>query len=254
MILSMRVLTVIFLIFSLAVVSCKNDVSDPPEELSQRLERTHFEYQFAEGDYIDTVFQEEYHQWLLDTLGVTLDEKLIYKKYRNRGHLKQHTGRETNGFAEVGTTTFHTIWYADNHESVHSVVTLAIGHPPALFNEGIAVAHQADYGLYPEFVPTWNGEDFHELSKEFKDSDMPSLADLIESRSFFEYDVMMTYPIAGSFTRYLIDTRGMDPIKEFISGSDFYQSGDTTRTRFQEVYGLSLDDAWIEWLMFLDQY
>lgn len=235
-------------------ISCSSDLLNLPEELSQSLESTHFEYRLAEGDYIDTVWQEKYHRWLLDTLDITLNEKLVYNKYRDRNHLKQHTGRTTNGFAEAGTPTFHTIWHADNHESVHSVVTLTIGHPPALFNEGIAVAHQADYGLYPEFEPRWNGRDFHALSKGYRNSDLPQLESLIESSSFFEFDTNMTYPVAGSFTRYLIDTRGIERLKEFISDSDFYQPMPTTKSRFLEVYGLSLDEAWNEWLVFLDDY
>ena len=38
----------------------------------------------------------------------------------------------------------HTIGRRDNHEGVHTVVILQIGHPPPLFTEGIAVAHQTN--------------------------------------------------------------------------------------------------------------
>jgi len=234
--------------------SCQNDITDPPEELNQILESTHFTYELSEGDWIDTTWQEKYHHWLMDTLDVTLNEKLVYKKYLNRNHLKAHTGKSTNGFAEVGTPTFHTIWYADNHESVHSVVTLTIGHPPALFNEGIAVAHQADYGLYPEFVPTWNGDDFHMLSKTHRHNDLPPLNELLESSSFFNFDQNMTYPVAGSFTRYLIDTYGIDKMKAFISISDFYDAGESVRINFESTYPISVDDSWENWLDFIDEY
>ena len=40
------------------------------------------------------------------------------------------TGRSTNGFAEPGTTRFHTIWPTDNHEVVHTIVILHLGFPP----------------------------------------------------------------------------------------------------------------------------
>ena len=148
-----------FLLMTLLIFfsSCyKNDntSTSPEEELTESMESEHFIYHFSEGDYIDTTWQEQYYDWLNDTLDVELDSNLIYYKYRTREHLKRITGRETNGFAEIGTFKFHTIWEIDNHESVHTIVTQIIGHPVALFNEGIAVDHQTDYFEYPTFIPS----------------------------------------------------------------------------------------------------
>jgi len=125
---------------------------------------------------------------------------------------------------------------------------------PPLFNEGIAVAHQADYGLYPEFSPTWNGEDFHELSKTYQHNDLPPLNELLESSSFFNFDQNMTYPVAGSFTRYLIYSYSINSLKKFISVSDFYDTRDAIRTNFESTYPISVDDAWENWLDFIDEY
>lgn len=238
--------------------SCdENDKSfaSPEEELTKSMESEHFIYHFSEGDYIDTTWQEQYYDWLIDTLDIELDSKLIYYKYKTRKHLKTITGRETNGFAEIGTFKFHTIWKIDNHESVHTIVTQIIGHPPALFNEGIAVAHQTDYFKYPNFIPSWNGEDFDQLSRDYKiNNDIPPLENLIESKSFFDYNTNMTYPIAGSFVRYLIDNYGLQKMKGFISTSDFYDKKDITRNNLEEIYDISLDEIWDEWLNYIENY
>lgn len=252
----LKKLTLIIIFFSvmLGAISCNNDIADPPEELSRTLESENFKYFMAEGDYIDTLWQEQYHEWLLDALDVTLNKKLIYKKYRNRKHLKEITGRNTNGFAEIDTPTFHTIWLADNHESVHAVVLQRVGHPPALFNEGIAVAHTADYLSFPEIKLVWNGDDFHTLSKEYNRAGLLSLNDLLESTSFFDFDTNITYPVAGSFTRYLINEYGIQKVKDFISISDFYDTRETTRANFESVYSVSIDEKWNDWLSFVENY
>lgn len=239
------------LVLSLLLLACCGSES-PPAGLSKILETEHFLYYAAPGDTVDSDWQESYYGWLVAKLDVSVSEKLEYYKYRGRAHLKALTGRETNGFAEVGTYKFHTIWTIDNHESVHTVVTQTIGHPPALFNEGIAVAHQADYFRHPDFVPAWNGQDFDLLSRSFESSGaMPALDALVESRSFFSFDTQMTYPIAGSFVRYLIDTHGVQPMKAFITGSAFDDARGTTRSRFATAYRFSLDDAWSDWKDFL---
>ena len=137
------ILLSIFVIF----VSCESN--NPTEaidySLSEHISSTHFEYYFSKGDNskIDTVWQENYYNWLVSQLNVKLEHKLEFYKYRNREHILRVTGIRTNGFAVPGTYRFNTIWNIDNHESIHTVVMQTIGHPPSLFNEGIAVAFQA---------------------------------------------------------------------------------------------------------------
>ena len=236
------------------VVSCRNDPASSPEELQTTMESQHFKYFLSEFDQIDTTWQETYYTWLIDTLNVSLNQKLVYHKYENRQHLKEITGRNTNGFAEVGTYDFHTIWPVDNHESVHNIVTLIIGHPPALFNEGIAVAHQAIYSAYPDkpFIPGWNGQDFDQLSKEYLADSFPTLDELIESKSFFKFDTNKTYPVAGSFVRYLIDKHGLEKMKAFISKSEFNAKKASTKAHFSDTYDMSINDAWDEWKTHLE--
>ena len=123
------------------------------------------------------------------------------------------TGRDTNGFAEPGTTRFHTIWQIDNHEGVHTLVILQIGHPPALFNEGVAVGSPDRAGaIDPD--PAME-RDRPSRTREAYDAAgrIPPLSSLLRSTDFFGFDANVMYPCAGSFVRYLIDTFGLAPLK-----------------------------------------
>jgi hypothetical protein len=143
--------------------------------------------------------------------------RLDYYKYRDRGHLKALTGRDTNGFADAGTTRFHTIWPTDNHEGVHTVVILQMGHPPPLFTEGIAVAHQTNP---PQGIlrPRWNGTDLHVLARQYDAAGrLAALRSLLRSSDFFDFDSNVMYPCAGSFVLYLIDSQGLVPLKKYFA-------------------------------------
>ena len=148
---------------ALILSGCHDSPTDPADRLSTRVESAHYVYLHAAGDAVDPLWQERYYDWLIGQLGVDPGQKLEYRKYRDRAHLRALTGRNTNGFAEPGTIRFHTIWPIDNHEGVHTIVILRLGHPPALFNEGIAVAHQAIL-VSDVFEVRWNGQRLDDLA------------------------------------------------------------------------------------------
>jgi hypothetical protein len=232
---------------SLAIAGCRGDSLDPEDALSARHESAHYVYLHAADDAVNSAMQEQYHEWLVDQLDVELDEKLEYRKYRDRAHMRAVTGRNTNGFADPGTVRFHTIWPFDNHESVHSVVTMHIGHPPALFNEGIAVAHQALFSGN-QFVLRWNGRHPDDIAAEqLRAGQLPALDQVLESPRFFDRDEVVMYPIAGSFVRYLIAEHGLSPLKAYFGNSAFTHSAAQTRTAFLAAYGMTVDDAWAAW-------
>ena len=218
----------------------------PADVLSVRRESAHYIYLSSEGDAVDATWQETYHAWLLDQLDVN-PGKVEYRKYRDRAHLRTVTGRNTNGFAEPGTARFHTIWPRDNHEVVHTVVMLTLGHPPALFNEGIAVALSTDPAA-GVLEPRWNGRDLDDIAAErLRAGEIPALDRVLESRRFFDVGEETMYPLAGSFVHYLIQNHGWPGIKAYMGASDFDDSAARTRAAFLAVYGFSVDEAWSAW-------
>lgn len=236
------------------IFSCTIDEKD---KLTKHISSTHFDYYYSASDstIIDTNWQEEYYKWLIQTIEVTPPSKFIFNKYRDRDHMERMTGKVTNGFAEIGTNKIHTILKVDNHEIVHTLITKSIGHPPALFNEGIAVAHQASYSKYPEFIPGWNSKDYNLLAKNYKkDGKIPPLDELLGVSTFWQYKTNTTYPISGSFVRFLIDNYNLDKIKEFIKISTFEDPKEKIRANFLAIYEFSIETAWSRWNVFIDKY
>ena len=233
-------------------VGCRESALSPADMLSVRRESAHYVYLSSEGDAVDAAWQETYHAWLLDELDVNPGEQLEYRKYRDRAHLRTVTGRNTNGFAEPGTARFHTIWPVDNHEVVHTVVLLTLGHPPALFNEGIAVAHSTDPAA-GVLEPRWNGRDIDDIAAERQRAgQIRELNGVLESPGFFSAGEELMYPLSGSFVRYLIDHHGWPAMKTFLHGRSFNDSATRTRTAFLAAYGISVDAAWTAWQASID--
>jgi hypothetical protein len=239
---------------AIGVPACGGSPSGPSPAapaLTEVTTTSHYVVHAAPGDSVDTAWQDGYYEWLIGTLQLQSSPRLDYFKYRDRAHLKALTGRDTNGFAEPGTTRFHTIWPIDNHEGVHTIVILQIGHPPALFNEGVAVAHQMDPAR-AFFTPRWNGMDLHVLARQYDAAGrIPPLSSLLRSPDFFNFDANVMYPCAGSFVRYLIDTYGLARLKEYFGTATFDDGSSLTESRFLAAYGRSVSSVWNEWLAWI---
>ncbi|MFL5541617.1 MAG: hypothetical protein ACJ8J0_21695, partial [Longimicrobiaceae bacterium] len=161
-------------------------------------------------------------------------------------------GVDGNGIAYPDRYEVHTIWPRDGHETVHVVLIAALGSGPVLFDEGVAVACQVD-PVAGDFVPRWNGHGVHDLAREaWVQGHVPPLADLIASESSFRgFPEEVAYPLAGSFVRWLIDTRGVEPAKRIFREMRRPDDAATVRTKFRAIYGIELDDAWNEWRLYL---
>ena len=242
----------VFVVIGTSVVAGCSDPAAIVSDLTQTQTTDHYIFHMAEGDSVDTVWQESYYGWITAELGIDSSPQLEYFKYRSRAHLAALTGRETNGFAEPGTVRFHTIWPLDNHEGVHTLVILHFGHAPALFNEGVAVAHQVNPAS-GDLEARWSGKSVHELARGFlEQGTLPALEALIESSGFFSHDEGVTYPGSGSFVRHLLDRYGVESLRDLLSGATFGDSAAVTRERFAAAYGLSLEDAWTSWQEWLE--
>lgn len=238
------------------LVSCGGGPTGPSAAhpaLTQVANSAHYIARSAPGDTVDLDWQEQYYTWLESALQLQPSPRLEYHKYRDRAHMEALTGKVTNGFAEAGTLRFHTIWPVDNHEGVHTLVILQLGHPPALFNEGVAVAHQTN-PAQDIWTPRWNGTDVHVLARQYDQTGrLPALGSLLATSRFFDHDTNVTYPCAGSFVRYLIDTHGLDTFKTFLAAAGFEDPPSRTETRFLAAYGRPLAGVWAEWLAWLRQ-
>jgi hypothetical protein len=233
--------------------SCEKDYALLNEYFQQSEQSTHFIYYQNPGDTakMQTEWQERYFDWLMGQLNIYPDFKIIFYKYESVAMLEEVTGRQGNAFAEYDKLRIHSIWPKDNHECVHILVNNYMGIPPALFDEGIAVAHQADY-FQGQFVPGWNGNDFDSLVASFIDQQrMLSLNDVLESKSFRSFDSHLTYPISGSFFCYLKKNYSWQRIIDFFEQSSYNNSCRKSCRLFEKCFETALQDVWNDWLQSL---
>lgn len=227
----------------------------PEDQLVRLSESGHFVFFASEGDptVFDTVYQERHFAWVLTGLALSYPGKVSFLKYRDRAHLERATGRKTNGFAEPDQGRFHTIWTMDNHEYIHVVFVNRVGNPPALFNEGVAVAfHGASLSGSFEGPPLWNGVSSDRLARDMLlAGTLPSLDDLAESKRFRSIDDQVTYPIAGSFVRFLIDRGQIESFKAFAKACGSGSGTAEIKRQFEGVYGTPLASWWGEWKEYL---
>lgn len=225
----------------------------PPAAVS---ETAHYVYHHADDDTVDASWQESYHAWLIQRLGVSAPGKVHYFKYRDRADMGAHTGHyDTNGYAEPGRLEFHTIWPTDNHEVVHVVVMSQIGRSTAFFDEGIAVAFQTNAPA-GQLESVFNGQEVHVAARRYLQGGqlVLPLERMLANEDFRKLqDSTLSYREAGSFVRFLIDRYGLD------ATLSFYRSGGTTGTSsardvksaFNRAFGVSLETAEAAWLSML---
>ena len=138
------------------------------------------------------------------------------KSYHSRIHLyvvesreqmKSLVGHETNGsaFYQYNTLTgiasekMNSIY--SNHELFHVVAMNLWGVPDIWINEGMAV--YADN--------KWHGHDLYQLTKYLADNNrLVSLDRLL--KNFRKVDDLVSYPLTGSFLKYLDETYGRDTV------------------------------------------
>jgi hypothetical protein len=218
--------------------------------LPVRTTTAHYVFHTAAGDTVQPDAQERHHEWMLAQFGMTIDRPIEYFKYRDRSHMEQVTGRQTNGWADPPAFAVHIIWPWDNHEVVH-VLTALIGIPTDFFNEGIAVAMQADpqRGI---LEPMWNGRSIHAWAWDiYRLNQLPALTDMIETDAFRKLDDARSYPMAGSFMRFVLDERGMEGMKAFFRSQSRDDKRAAIERDFSAAFGVSLQDVETRWHAFL---
>ena len=213
-------------------------------------------YYHEAGDSVEVARQELFNTWALERLGITVPQKIEYRKYRSRADMGRYTGNSsTNGFAEPERFRFHTIWPWDNHEVVH-VYTALIGRPSDFFNEGIAVSFQTD-PVNNNFSVIFNGVQVHEAARGYlRAGTLPLPVSRYATSGGFRslQDTTSSYRIAGSFVLHMTERFGLPAVLQFFRGvNNREESLDTIRARVQAVFSVPLEDIEATWLAMLRQ-
>jgi len=224
---------------------------DPGQEtapLSLSLETASYVFHYSEGDGVDAERQEALHEWATAQLGVAPGRKVQYFKYRSLAHMGSLTGRIANGWADPEAFEVHSIFRWNAHEAIH-VYSALIGRPSDFFNEGLAVAMATDplAGIY---VPRWNGISVHTWARQHASTLLP-LESMVTTPDFRSLDDATSYPQAGSFVAYLIETHGIGAVASLFAAGTRDDSKGRILSDFQRSFGVSLEQAERDWRGFL---
>lgn len=218
--------------------------------MSVTVESAHHVFHHSPGDRVDVERQEAFHDWAVALFRVVVPAPIHYFKYINVGHMQALTGQGANGRADVAANAIHSIFEWHPHEAVH-IYTALLGRPSDFFNEGIAVALAID-PLGGRDYPLWNNTPVHAVAGEaMRNRQIPPLATIVETDPFRRVRDDLSYPVAGSFVKFLVDTRGPGPIVTLFRTGERSDSLATIERNFEAAFGVTLQRAEQDWLAFL---
>jgi hypothetical protein len=232
------------------VLACGSSSTGPAAQLPLVTESASTRFYYEPGDAVDVARQEAFNAWALGRLGITLPQKIDYRKYLSRAAMERYTNHgNTNAYAEPETFTVHTIWPWDNHGAVH-VFTAMIGRPSDFFNEGIAVSFQTDPAR-GDFTAMFNGVQVHEACRGYRRAGtLPLPLSRYATTAGFRgiTDELMSYRVAGSFVLFLQERFGLARVLDFFRTGGRDDSLAAIQSRFQQAFSTSLDEAEADWL------
>jgi len=171
------------------------------------------------------------------TLELKLAEKVHFYRYASEEQKARITGRRGIGHAEL-PRRLHTLRANHPHELVHLLTATVAPPESVLFGEGIAV----------HLAGEWQGRPLDEIVRELSAAgELPTLATLAEQLSFSRVPESVSYPVSGSFVRYLIETGGMGAFKQIYARHGRTSNLATLETRLQERYGATLGELETRW-------
>lgn len=218
--------------------------------LTEIARSAHYVFHFAPGDRVNADFQEQFFVWATSTIGVTIDRPIQYYKYLSREHMKDVTGvGNSNAHADIREFAVHTLWHADNHETIHLLASrFAAPGPVPLFAEGFAVAHQVD-PVKGDFAPNWNGRYLPDHIAAFRaDGRFVPPHEMLTVKTFRAVNDVVSYPIAGSFVRHLLDRFGYEKVKDLFRRGNPNDTEATVRSTFASVFGMTIEQVEADWL------
>lgn len=153
----------------------------------------------------------------------------------SRSRMKDLIGRETNGIAFYKDNAIAGIASQDKrslfstHELFHVIAMNLWGVPENWINEGMAVYSSGK----------WHGYDLYQLTKYLVDTNRyVSLNELI--KKFNKVDDLISYPLTGSFVKFLDETYGLEKVIEIWQSKS---------NKLEVITGKSIEELENDWLM-----
>jgi hypothetical protein len=170
----------------------------------------------------------------------------LYESAADAGDTSERSGTaypETEAVRAVVSPPLESTYSLVAHESNHVIQHNALGPPATSFmNEGLASAVMSE-----RFHP--GGKSFLYPWTATNTAQIPDLSNLVDDDTWGDYNSQLAYNASASFLAYMLDQGGPERLKQLqrVRSSEF-------ETRFQQVYGRSLDEAERDWRAFCAAY
>ncbi len=163
-------------------------------------------------------------------LGLEPSAPIQYFKYPDLATKLELTGDAGNAFAEPAARRIHTLWERDRHELVH-VLAHALGRPPALLGEGLAV----------HLSGSWQREPIATYARRLRDEGRwVPLAELLDTGSFQRVPDLVSYAEAGAFVGWIEAEHGRETLRALYRALDGRVGVAENRQRLEQALGASL--------------
>lgn len=162
---------------------------------------------------------------------------MVYDSIKSMG---KREGDYTEGHVRTGV---HDITVADKPLLKESMTRLLA------FDMSMSLGHREPdflfYGLGGYVAGTYNGKNIDALSREsFENGEIISVQDILVFNDFLCYERDITYPMASSFIKYLVENYEWDSFKELWKNANDYNF----ESEFKKSFGEPLEDAEKKWL------
>ncbi len=222
--------------------------------LVRSLAGEHFDYRFAAGDTIlplEARINDRAYEIIRDALATDFSRRIAFDKFVDADHIQRLTGRRTGGGFVVGGKIFLTR-ALDPHEIAHVIAIEELGRPSDFFDEGLAVnfggvrvtANQVE--IFPSALR--NFEIDAEVRSVFAGGRFPgSVREILTSRAFQALSFEVSYPVAGSFVKFLLHTRGLPALRTFFASSAQFDASADIEADLLGAFGAPIQSLESEW-------
>jgi len=172
---------------------------------------------------------------LLDT---RLPDPVQYFLYEDNARKGEVTGNTGNAHVE-GDHEIHTLFWTDRHEVVHLITRQWPGNGTALLGEGLAVYLSGSWHAESVDVAVQNLQD---------EGTLLPLPSLVATTNFRTRDDLISYPQAGSFVKFLVETYGLAEFRQVYTTTPINPDAATFDGLLERTYKKDLAELEAEWL------
>jgi len=218
-----------------------------------RIKSKYFEFHTSDSSLLNEYSihkLDSFVENILELLGCSKEEikklekeKIHYFLCRDDAEITKLTGYSARGLYYIANDFIISVFNCHYHEILHLLInyklkSLSLFTVP-LLQEGFAVAFGGRGGNESDIIL---GMGFFLVKSNFIDYEM-----LLSKSSFYQFDASMSYPVAGLYTKYLIDAIGIEKYLEL------YRKYSSSLDELEKTK-ISNDDLpqKIKWLNYID--